>query len=80
MSKNLLAHWSANFPRMMNMRNLRMTEGTNELASLASYLNLESEEIFIEEYMQLAGEELLMQSTTWLSWGIWHGVEKSIWI
>jgi hypothetical protein len=37
----------------------RMKEASNELASLFSSLNLESEEIFIEEYVQLAGEDIV---------------------
>ena len=36
-----------------------MKEATNELASPISSLNLVSEEILIEEYVQLAGEEIV---------------------
>jgi hypothetical protein len=53
--------------------NERMKEAQNELASLISCLNLGSEEMPIEEYVQLGGEKLLMESKTWLSWWAWHG-------
>ena len=39
---------------------LRMNEVANELASLISSLNLGSEEMAIEEYVQLAGEEIVV--------------------
>ena len=38
------------------MMNLRMKETTNKLASLISFLNLGSEEMPIEEYVQLTIE------------------------
>ena len=59
--------------------NLRMKEATNELASFILSLNLGSEEMLL--YMLCWHErKSLMHSTTWLSWWIWHGVEKSIWV
>ena len=36
-----------------------MEVATNELASLISFLNLGSEEMPIEEYVQLIGEEIV---------------------
>ena len=44
-----------------------MKEATNELASLISFLNLGSEEMPVEEYVQLVGERLLTQNTSWVS-------------
>ena len=38
---------------------LRMKEATNELASLVSSLNIGSEEMPFEEYVQLAGEGIV---------------------
>jgi hypothetical protein len=49
----------ANLPWITNVRNQRIKEATNELASLISFWNLGSEEIPIEEYVQLAGEEIV---------------------
>ena len=46
------------------------------MASLVFSSNLGNEEMPIEEYVQLAGDE--MRSASWLSCSIWHGVEKSI--
>ena len=54
----------------------RMKEATNELACLISSLNLESEDMLIKENVRLEERKLLMQSTTWFSWRIWHGVEN----
>ena len=51
-----------------------MKEATNVLASLISSLNLESEEILFEEYVQLAGEDVvdakyIMGELVDLAWG-----------
>ena len=79
MSKILLADLSVNFAMDHEHETLRMKETTNKLVSLNSSLNFGSEEMPIQEYVQLARDKLLMQSIKWLSWWIWHGVEKSIW-
>jgi hypothetical protein len=47
---------------------LRMKEASNEIASLSSLFDLGSEEMPIEEYVQLAGEDTV--DATWLSWWI----------
>ena len=41
---------------------LRMKESTNELASLISSLNLGSEELHVEEYVQLAGDKTIVDA------------------
>ena len=74
MSKILLADWSVNFAMDDEREKLRMKEATNELASLISSLNLGSEEMPIEEYVQLAGEEIVdakynMAELVDLAWG-----------
>ena len=74
MSKILLADWSANFAMDDEREKLRMKEATNELASLISSLNLGSEEMPIEEYVQLAREEIVdaeynMVELVDLAWG-----------
>ena len=46
--------WSANFAMDDEHENERMEKAVNELATLISSLNLESEIMPIEEYMQLA--------------------------
>ena len=56
MFKILLANSSANFAIDDERKKLRMKEATFELASLISSSNLGSEEMTIEEYVQLAGE------------------------
>ena len=61
-------------PWMVNVRKLRMNEATNELASLTSSLNLRSEELPIEEYVQLVGEKIVdakynMIELVDLAWG-----------
>ena len=48
------------------------------MASLVFSSNLGNEEMPIEEYVQLGGDE--MHSASWLSYFIWHGVDKSIWV
>lgn len=58
----------------------RMKESASELASLISSLNLGSEEMCIKEYVQLVEDEIVDASTTWMSWLIWHEVEKFIWV
>ena len=57
MFKILFADWSANFAMDDECKKLRMKEATNELAILVFSLNLGSEEMPIEEYVQLVGEE-----------------------
>ena len=59
MFKILFADWSANFAMDDEWKNLRMKEATNEVASLVFSLNLGSEEMPIEEYVQLVGEEIV---------------------
>ena len=73
MSKILPIDWSANVAMDNKCENERMKEVTHDLASLTSFLNFESKEMPIN----WQEEEVLMQSTTWLSWWIWHGVEKT---
>ena len=81
MSKILPIDWSADFAKDGEHEKSRMKEATNESASFIYSLNLGSKELPIEEYVKLAEENfLLMWSTTCLSWWIWHGVEKSIWV
>ena len=75
-SKILHVDWSANF----SMDELRKKEVANEIASLISSLNLGSEEMSDEEHLQLVGEEIVKQRTSWLSWWIWHGVQYQIWV
>ena len=43
---------------MVNLNKLRMREATNELETLNSSLNLESEEFPIEEFVRFAGENI----------------------
>ena len=43
-----------------------MKEATNELASLISSLNLGSKELPIEEYVQLAREEIIELCSWWI--------------
>ena len=59
MCKVLLADWSANFAIYEEHEKSRMKEATNKLASLISSLNMWSEEMHIQEYVQLAREEML---------------------
>ena len=59
MFKILLLDWSADFGMNHERGKLRMKEAINELASLISSLNLGSEEMPIEEYVQLAREEIV---------------------
>jgi hypothetical protein len=80
MSKILLADLSVNFAMDHEHEKLRMKGTTNKLVRFISSLNFGSKEMPIQEYVQLARDKLLMQSITWLSSWIWHGVEKSIWI
>ena len=51
-----------------------MKEATNELANLISSLNLGSEDMLIEEYVQLVGKEIvdtkyIMDELVDLAWG-----------
>ena len=59
MSKILLADWSATFAMDDEHDKSRVQEATNEVASLVSSLNLGSVELPIEEYVQLAREEIV---------------------
>ena len=54
-SKILHAYRSVGFAIYNEHEKSRMKEVENELASLISFLNLGSEEMHIEEYVQLAG-------------------------
>ena len=59
---------------MDHERKSRMKEATNELASLISFVNLGSEEMPIEEYVQLVKEEIVdvefnMVELVNLTWG-----------
>ena len=79
MSKIFLADWSADFAMDHECQNSRIKEATNDLASLISSLNLRSEEMPIDEYMQLVGEEFVDVEHNMVELVIWHGVEKFIW-
>ena len=59
MSKILPRDWSADFAMDDDYGKSRMKEAANELASLISSLNLGSEEMPIEESVQLVGEEIV---------------------
>ena len=59
MSKILLLDWSVNFAMDDEREKLRLKKVENELASLISSLNLGSEEMPVEEYVQLACEEIV---------------------
>ena len=48
-----------------------MKEATNQLASRMSSMNLNNEEMPLEEYVQLVGEEIVESN---------NGVEKFIWV
>ena len=54
MSKILLADRSVNFAMEHEREKSRLKEATNGLASLVSSLNLQTESMPIEEYVQLA--------------------------
>ena len=74
MSKVILVDWSADFGMDHEHEKLRMKEATNELTSLISTLNLGSEEMLIEKYVQLVGEEIVdgehsMVELVGLVWG-----------
>ena len=58
----------------------RMKKTTNNLTSLISSLDLRSEKTNIEEYVQLAAEEIVDGEYIRASWWIIHGVQKSIWV
>jgi hypothetical protein len=55
MSKILLANWSVRFAIYNEHEKLRMKKTTNGLTSRISSLNLGSEKMLIEKYVQLAG-------------------------
>ena len=78
MSKILPIDWSGNFTMDDEHESERMKDETIELASPISFLNLGSEKMPMEKYVQWRERKLLMHSTTWLNWWNWHGVEKSI--
>ena len=59
MSKILLTDWSVDFAKDDESETSRMKEATNDLTNLISSLNLGSEEMLIEEYVQLAGETIV---------------------
>lgn len=69
---------SANVAMDDECENERMKEVENDMITLISSMHLGSEEVPIEEYMQLQGRKLLMQGTSWFSSRIWHGIEESI--
>ena len=74
MSKILLADWSADFVMDDECEKSRMKEVENELANLISYLNIGSEEMPIEEYVQWARKEIVdakhnMVELVDLAWG-----------
>jgi hypothetical protein len=59
MSKILPRDWSVDFAMDDDCGKSRMKEVANELASLISSLNLGSEKMPIEEFVQLLGEEIV---------------------
>ena len=59
MSKILLGDWSADFAICDEHEKSRMKDVANRLASLVSSLSLGREEMPIEEYVQLAWEEIV---------------------
>ena len=66
--------WNADFVMDDEHENGRMKEATNELASPIFSLNLASEEMPIEEYVQLVGEKIIdakynMSELVDLAWG-----------
>jgi len=72
--QDLLANWSAGFAMDEEHEKSRMKDVANELANLISSLNLRSEEMLIEEYVQLVGEEIVdakcnMVELMDLAWG-----------
>ena len=67
MSKILLADLTVDFVMDHEDENLRMKEAKMKLVSLSSSLNLGSEEMHVQEYVQLTRDKLLMHSITWLS-------------
>jgi hypothetical protein len=74
MSKVILVDWSADFAMDHEHEKLRMRETTNKLTSPISALDLGSEEMPIEEYVQLEGEEIVdakhsMVELMGLAWG-----------
>ena len=67
MSKILLADLTVDFVMDHEDEDLRMKEAKMKLVSLSSSLNLGSEEMHVQEYVQLTRDKLLMHSITWLS-------------
>ena len=55
----LHANWSADFAMDDEHGKSRMKDVKKKLASLISSLNLGSEEMLVEEYVQLAREEIV---------------------
>ena len=80
MSKILLANSGADFGMDDECEKSRKKEATNNLASLISSLNFGSEDMPIEEYVQLVGEEIVDVEYTTAELWIWHGTDKSIWV
>ena len=58
--------WFRHGWKILPCKKLRMKEATNELASLISSLNLGSKELPIEEYVQLAREEIIELCSWWI--------------
>ena len=74
MSKILFAGWSVDVAMDHEREKWRMKEQTHKLTSLISSLNLGSEDMPIEEYVQLAGQEIVdveynMIELVDLAWG-----------
>ena len=57
--QDFTCRWSVDFAMDHERENMRMKEATNELTSHISSLNLGREEMPIEEYVQLAREEIV---------------------
>ena len=74
MSKILPDNWNADLAMDDKREKLRMKEATNEMASLKSSLNLESDEMPIENYGQQVGDNIvdvenIMVELVDLAWG-----------
>ena len=74
MSKILHVDWSVDFSMDGEHEKTRMKEAANELVRLISSLNLGSEELPIEEYVQLGGEKnvdakYIIATLVNLAWG-----------
>ena len=80
MSKILLVNWGADFAMDDECEKSRIKEATNNLASLIPSLSFGFEDMPIEEYVQLAREEIVDVEYTTAELWIWHGTDKSIWV